>query len=86
MERVTNPERPRIEPGVYEHYKGGLYEVLKLPDVALHTEEDEWLVVYRRYPRCDEDDEFFARPHDMFVGTVRINSEDVPRFQRVDKE
>ncbi|MDA8683007.1 DUF1653 domain-containing protein, partial [Porticoccaceae bacterium] len=33
-----------LQKGVYQHYKGGLYQVV---EVARHSETEELLVVYR---------------------------------------
>jgi hypothetical protein len=65
-------------PGKYRHYKGGLYEVL---GVARHSETHEELVVYR--PLYGEGG-LWARPRQMFLETVLVNSVMRPRFQRVE--
>jgi hypothetical protein len=64
-----------VPTGRYRHYKGGLYEVL---GVARHSETEEELVVYR--PLYGEGG-LWVRPRAMFLETVRINGQDVPRFQ-----
>lgn len=61
-------------PGRYQHYKGREYEVL---GVARHSETDEWLVVYR--PLYGEGG-LWVRPLAMFLETVVVNGEAVPRF------
>ncbi len=38
------PDAPKIDKGVYEHYKGKRYEVI---GVALHSETLEPVVVYK---------------------------------------
>ena len=65
-----------IEPGRYRHYKGNDYEVI---GVARHSETEEPLVVYRP---CYGDRALWVRPLAMFVETVPLNGEAVPRFQR----
>lgn len=71
---------PIISKGLYRHNKtGNLYEVI---GVALQTESDETLVVYR--PQAKADYELFARPCHMFVELVEINGQMVPRFEPVD--
>ncbi len=72
---------PVIEKGTYRHSKSGrLYQVL---GVALQTETDEPLVIYR--PLYDGEYELFARPYTMFVENVELNGEIKPRFERVDE-
>jgi len=61
-----------IEPGLYRHYKGGLYEVLHL---ARHSETEEQLVVYRSLSEGG----VWVRPAVMFV--EHVNGK--PRFERV---
>ena len=70
-----------IEKGVYRHRKtGNLYDVV---GVALHTETEEELVVYR--PHKKKDYELFVRPIDMFVELVDIGGVVAPRFVRLDE-
>lgn len=76
---MTDPAPLTIERGIYRHTKSGKeYEVL---GVALHTETNEQLVMYR--PIYDSVYELFARPHDMFVEQVEIDGEVQPRFSLV---
>jgi hypothetical protein len=67
-------EQNKIKPGTYRHYKGGEYEVI---DVAIHSETEELLVVYR--PLYGEG-RLWARPLEMFAGTVEIKGELMRRF------
>lgn len=70
---------PHIKKGKYKHSKtGGFYEVL---GVALHTESNEFLVVYR--PVKSGEYEFFTRPYNIFIEEVVIDGKSVPRFQKV---
>jgi len=64
--------------GIYKHYKGGLYTIL---DVALHTEDDELLVIYQN-AKGDR----FARPYDMFFGEVFVDGECKQRFKYIGGE
>ena len=69
-----------IQPGRYRHYKGKLYEVI---DVARHSETDEQLVVYR----CLNDgNSLWVRPLLMFLETVEVAGQKVPRFARTDQD
>ena len=66
-----------IQPGRYRHYKGNDYTVL---DVAHHSETLEELVVYRaEYGERG----LWVRPVVMFLETVSIDGQTVPRFQRL---
>lgn len=56
-------ENPK-EGQIYKHFKGSLYEVLA---VAVHTETEEKLVVYRS---VEKPERVFARPVEMFMSEV----------------
>jgi hypothetical protein len=66
-----------VEPGRYVHYKGHEYEVL---GVALHSETEEPLVVYRA---LYGERGLWVRPEAMFAETVETADGPVPRFRRV---
>ncbi len=57
-------------PGIYKHYKGGLYEVF---GVAIHSETEEELVVYRSLYGTYR---LNVRPKAMFLDEV-----DAPAFK-----
>lgn len=67
------PQHPK--PGLYRHYKGGLYTVLC---VGRHSETEEWLVTYR----CDAQGTYWVRPLDMWLQNVG----GVPRFAFIGPE
>jgi hypothetical protein len=71
---------PVIEPGENEHYKGKRYRVL---GVGRHTEKDDYFVVYAPLYEHDGQPDFWLRPYSMFVETVEINGEVIPRFKRI---
>jgi len=62
-----------IHPGRYQHYKGKEYTVI---GVALHSETQEELVVYRQ-EYCDHG--LWMRPKQMFQETVTVDGQAVPR-------
>lgn len=63
--------------GIYQHYKGNRYRVI---GVSRHSETGESLVVYQ----CLYGDySLWVRPLDMFMETVQIEGDDIPRFERV---
>lgn len=61
--------------GKYEHYKGGVYEVI---GVANHSETLEKMVVYKH-----GDGELWVRPLAMFTELVEVNGKKMPRFRKV---
>ncbi|HEX9758641.1 MAG TPA: DUF1653 domain-containing protein [Nitrospiria bacterium] len=64
-----------IKPGIYRHYKGNLYEVI---GVAIHSETDEEMVVYRAlYGEYG----LFVRPKNMFQEEVGVKGLKEPRFK-----
>lgn len=68
--------RPEVQPGLYRHYKGKMYQVL---EVARHSETLDWYVVYRcLYP--NELAQLWIRPASMFMETISLNGVLQPRF------
>ena len=63
-----------VPPGLYRHYKGGLYEVL---GTARHSETLDPLVVYRALYGAHG---LWVRPAAMFTETVVISGVRQPRF------
>lgn len=74
-EAPPKPAEPR--PGRYRHYKDNPYRVHGL---ALHTETNEWMVVYEALYGGGG---MFVRPAAMFVEPVGVAGQTVPRFVRV---
>ena len=64
-----------VRPGTYRHYKGNEYTVI---GIARHSETEEELVVYKQ---DYGDRSLWVRPLQMFVETVNLNGEEVPRFR-----
>ncbi|PHR95377.1 MAG: hypothetical protein COA78_30295 [Blastopirellula sp.] len=64
--------------GLYRHYKGNNYTVL---GVAKHSETTEPMVVYRQeYGERG----LWVRPQAMFLETVEVDGQVVPRFQWIE--
>jgi len=69
-----------LEKGLYQHYKGNMYEVYM---TARHSETEEWMVVYKA---LYGDEGMWVRPYEMFVEKVEIDGESVPRFRKIEGE
>jgi hypothetical protein len=69
-----------VQPGRYRHYKGKEYTVI---GVAHHSETEEELVVYRQEYG---DHGLWVRPKDMFLETVEVGGQTVPRFEYLGPE
>ena len=67
-----------LQRGIYQHYKGQLYQVF---NVARHSETDEQLVVYQ----CLYGDySMWVRPLAMFSETVQLDDGQIlPRFKLI---
>lgn len=68
------PIKPEFKLGKYRHYKGNEYQAI---DLALHSEDEEWVVVYR--PLYGAGD-LWVRPHAMFIEEGLFAGEQQPRF------
>jgi len=66
--------------GKYQHYKGNFYQV---EDIAIHSETDEEMVVYR--PLYGEG-RLWVRPLSMFVEDVEVDGKRQPRFALVNED
>ena len=70
-------QQQTIPQGIYQHYKGNLYQVLH---TAQHSETEESLVVYRcLYGEYG----VWVRPLSMFAETVTHDGKQVPRFKLI---
>lgn len=67
------------KPGVYRHYKGNEYALLY---IATHSETSEAMVVYRQ---LYGDAQVWVRPLTMFIETVIIDGNEIPRFTYIHK-
>lgn len=68
-------EKTSIPSGRYRHFKGNEYTVL---GIARHSETLEEHVVYRQEYG---DHGLWVRPTSMFMETVKVDGQEVPRFQ-----
>lgn len=66
-----------ITPGRYRHYKGQYYDVY---EVATHSEDESLLVVYRP---CYGEKALWVRPLTMFIESVNLDGNRVPRFEYI---
>jgi hypothetical protein len=71
-------DHPKLDPGIYRHFKGNLYEVI---GVARKVDTSEAFVIYR--PLYGEI-ELVARPLEDFTAMVPHEMGEEPRFQLVD--
>lgn len=74
--KIDYPEIGKL----YDHYKGGIYEVLTL---AQHSETDEVLVIYKSIHLGT----VYARPLSMWFQLVTIDDKtSVPRFKQLKEQ
>ena len=70
----------KIKAGIYQHYKGNLYEVL---GIAHHSENLEEVIVYRALYDSPEfgENALWVRPIKMFLEEIKYEGQKVPRFK-----
>lgn len=69
--------------GIYQHYKGGIYEVLW---AGKHTETLEDCIVYKalyNHPEFGED-ALWIRPKSLFFSEIEFQGRMIPRFFKID--
>ena len=68
-----------IKKGIYQHFKGNLYEVV---DIAHHSETLEEFVVYKALYESEDFglNSIWIRPKKMFLEDVENNGKILPRF------
>ncbi|MDO9266345.1 MAG: DUF1653 domain-containing protein [Sulfurimonas sp.] len=64
-----------MKTGIYEHYKGNLYEVI---DTVRDSESEELMVLYRA---LYGDENLWVRAYIMFFEEVEVGGKSVPRFK-----
>lgn len=67
-----------MEPGLYKHYKGNVYEVI---GIAKHSETLEEMVVYKATYQT-EGENLWVRPLKMFCETIMVDGVEVKRFEK----
>ena len=67
----------------FKHYEGGIVEV---SDIALHTETDDILVIYKQLTDSDTEIKLHATPLNVFCEVVRFENEFVRRYTRLDDQ
>lgn len=72
---VKEEKMTTIEPGIYQHYRGNLYQVIGM---ARHSETLEELVVYQQ---LYGDYGLWVRPYKMFTEMVEHEGKQVLRFK-----
>jgi hypothetical protein len=70
----------RLQPGIYRHYKGTEYRVF---GVARHSETEEQVVFYQA---LYGERGLWVRPLSMFLESVEVEGESVPRFALLQPE
>jgi hypothetical protein len=78
-DRETKPD-PEIQPGIYRHYKGNLYQVISS---VRHSETREVLTLYRALYGAHG---LWVRPSAMFSETVIVDGTPVSRFVQIEAE
>ncbi len=69
-----------VQPGIWEHYKGGRYEVVLN---ALLENDERPAVVYRALYSNDKS-EYWIRTEQDFLAEVEVNGQSMPRFKLVE--
>ena len=69
-------DNPPVKGEIYKHYKGDSYQVVGL---AIHSNDDIWMVVYKPLYEC-ADAELFVRPLSEWRNKITWEGKEVERF------
>ena len=70
-------DEPPFTPGIYKHYKGGMYHAIGL---ACHEETHEWYVIYKPMYEHGDSPDTWIRAYANFFSSVSLEGAAVPRF------
>jgi len=78
-------ELPNLQPGVYEHFKGGRYEVEAVAVNEADGEGDEWIVYYHKLGESGlRIKPPLWRRFEDFVEPKLIDGKTVERYRKID--
>lgn len=71
-----------ITPGIYRHYKGGMYELI---GIGRHESTLEKVVIYKMLYETDDFSygSFWVRSFTLSTGYVEVDGRVVPRFEKI---
>ena len=72
-------EHINLQPGLYRHYKGKVYDVI---GIARHSETLEELVVYKATYQ-EEGKNLWVRPRTMFEEKISVEGKEMLRFSKI---
>ncbi len=75
----------RITPGIYRHYKGGIYKVVSV--AIMDDTKDEYVVFHSVYQGLERGEGgWWIRRKDEFLQEVDYKGKVLPRFKFVSKQ
>lgn len=78
LKELASPNGTIFKLGIYQHYKGPLYQVI---GACKHTETGQELVYYRS---LYGDYGFWVRPFSMFFENIEYEGQTLPRFKYIE--
>ena len=80
-------QQPHLEPGLYEHFKGGRYEVEKVAVNEADGDGDEWVVIYHKLGETGlRLKPPLWRRYEAFVEPKFVEGKTISRYKRIEDE
>jgi hypothetical protein len=77
--------QPRISPGIYRHYKGGIFKVVSI--AKMDDSKEEYVVFHSVYQGLERGEGgWWIRRKEEFEEEVEYKGKTVPRFKFVSKQ